>query len=236
MFLTPYQTTTLRRFNTARIVDALQREVIQGQITKLSDPYPEVYILVGDHPSQRSIPQFDQVMALPMRNGKAEYVIDLRPYRTEALHYIELDKSIPIGPASVLMSQAELQTIWALDENKRLRLAGLTDLPIFVFCHWLGETLVRRFHLGEQMALKVITICAWYWTCLFHDDLPVDQARSYVYASKIARVTYSNVDEVAATIRELGFIKDLEALCAAIRTLPIARTEDVVPGSVITAV
>lgn len=220
MFLSPYDTTALRKLQLDKLIRTIETARIQGAIRFDVAAAPKTLVVLEKSPATLDIPQFNQTIVL----ADGTSVIDLRPYRSEVMRHLELSRTIPIGPAAVLVDQSRLQTIWQLAEHERLRLASLTELPIFVYANWLGEAVAQLTQVEDHYLKDIIAMAGWFWTCQFYDVVAIDESLAYRYASKIARTNFGNVDSIATMIQDVGQLKDLADFVKAVQDMPTART------------
>lgn len=223
MFKSPRETTIGSKIKINQLSDQLEAAMVQGQLeTDLIKAYPNVVALLMDGPEVESIQPFSQPVEV-----RGKQVIDLRSFRSK-IDRAHDDKILYDGAIGLLVKQAALIEVWKDDPGY---LFGLSDLPMFVYAHWLGESISKRKGLNPADNLKVVTVCAWYYASLFLDpDLlrngQLEESEVYGMANRIARVTYNTSESVVDIIQRIGILSSTHELVEALKDLGILRLRD----------
>lgn len=227
MFKSPRTTTVGARIRMGRLTDQLEVAMVSGQLeTDLIKKYPMVQALMIDGPEVESISPFAHPVEI--RN---KYIIDLRAFRSKIERMSE--SAIYEGAVGLSIKQAALQHLWKEDPGYIL---ALSDLPMFVYAHWLGEAISKRKGLNASDNLTVVTACAWFYTCLFKDpELNRRDAESELYAaaSRIARNTYNRSERTLEIIETMGECSTLQEFIEGLKQLGILRLQDLNIGLIV---
>lgn len=227
MFKSPRETTIGSKIKINQLSDQLEVAMVQGQLeTDLIKAYPNVVALLMDGPEVDSIQPFSQPVEV-----RGKQVIDLRSFRSK-IERAHDDKILYDGAIGLLVKQAALIELWKDDPSY---LFSLSDLPMFVYAHWLGEAISKRKSLNPADNLKVVTVCAWYYASLYLDPEllrggQLSESELYGMANRIARVTYNTSEAVVDLIQRIGVISSSHDLVEALKDLGILRLRDLNVG------
>lgn len=227
MFKSPRETTIGSKIKINQLSDQLEVAMVQGQLeTDLIKAYPNVVALLMDGPEVDSIQPFSQPVEI-----RGKQVIDLRSFRSK-IERAHDDKILYDGAIGLLVKQAALIELWKDDPGY---LFSLSDLPMFVYSHWLGESIAKRKGLNPADNLKVVTVCAWYYASLYLDPEllrggQLSESELYGTANRIARVTYNTSEAVVDIIQRIGVISSTHDLVESLKDLGILRLRDLNVG------
>lgn len=205
-----------------RLSDQLEVAMVSGQLeTDLISRYPSIQALLVDGPEVEGISPFVHPMEI-----RGKYVIDLRAFRNK-LDRANDERAIYEGAVGLMVKQAALMELWQEDAS---HLMALSDLPLFVFGHWLGEAISKRKSLNPSDNLTVVTACAWYFTCLFNDldinSVMDDESELYAIAGRISRTTYNKSERTIEIMEQMGELRSIHDLVEGLKSLGILRLQD----------
>lgn len=82
----------------------------------------------------------------------------------------------------------------------------LGNFQISIFADWMANSIIRRFGLDAGQQLKLKSIAAFYYLCLFSDERRFDPMRA---APLVARAVSANTAYVMELVETLPYIKDI---------------------------
>lgn len=121
------------------------------------------------------------------------------------------------------MVRVLMESMWIGDGPQEILNMG--HFQIQIFATWISELFARRFALDAEQQVRISVLAAFYYLCLFTDD---DQADLRRFVPIISKVTSTGSTFVIDTLRDVEYIRDLEALLDTIKsTLQTDRLEGV---------
>lgn len=121
------------------------------------------------------------------------------------------------------MVRVLMESVWIGDGPQEILNMG--HFQIQIFATWISELFARRFALDAEQQVRISVLAAFYYLCLFTDD---DQADLRRFVPIISKVTSTGSTFVIDTLRDVEYIRDLEALLDTIKsTLQTDRLEGV---------
>lgn len=231
MFRTPLETLVGSKLSVGKLTNALETAMVQGMLeTDMVTDYPTINPLLSNGVEVESIPPFAHPIKI-----RDKLVVDLRQYRTK-IEQRRNDAMLKEGPVGLILKQAALQELWNDDASY---LFDLSDLPIYVYAHWIGESIARRMSLNAVDNRTVVIASAWFYACQFIDtellrNKRLDEAALYSVVNRIARITYGTTEQVLEIVETMGHVNNMIEFAEAIKSLNILRLKDFNVGLLLT--
>lgn len=230
MFLTPYNTTSLKDYKLDDVVASINKSLVaqrdEEYIGAIFDPdtnskYPSLQV----KPAAEHIQAFVQPILLETSNDDKRFVVDMRPFtRSDRLGNLSINSVLDY---KLNLYYSILSSIWVHNGNSVIE--SVAAFPARVFVQWLSGIITRTLNLDmvQQVQLKAI-LGAYY--CLLHEDgwndtkdedfdkvLPPSlQRRVSVFAAK---ASFSNPHATEELIKDMPLINTLPALIEYLRRL-----------------
>lgn len=231
MFRTPLETTVGKILPSKKLNDLLEVALVSGHLSKdLIEEYPAVVPLLDNGIEVDTIPPFGHPIKV-----RDNLVIDLRAFKSK-IERANTDRILYEGAVGLLVKQAALQQLWQEDPEY---LFEISDLPIQVYAHWLGESISQKLNLNPADNQTMVIACAWFYTCLFLDsDLlrngQLDEAKYMGLVARISRVTYGTIERVLEITDNMGVVTNIDEFIRASGKLGILRLNVLNIGTLIT--
>lgn len=113
------------------------------------------------------------------------------------------------------VKRALLTDQWATGQVQMIR--DLSNIPAQVYSALISESIARRFALDAAEQAVVAILAAYFYYGLFNAQDDVSEDDKNFLAGKIARVTHLDASMVFSYIDSLDAMRDVAALCDAIR-------------------
>lgn len=240
---TAYNTTACRGISTTKIIDAVEKGIVEGAIgpvSKIPDIYgkPErVYGIVRNYATENSnIPPFLHPIVLKSPiTGESIVVVDLRgPTRPVSTNredftvYSSFEYNL-----TVLRGMVQLE--WS-NGNKE-SFANISKLVLKNFSRLLGDALTKRFGLNPRDQMNFSILVAYFYVCNHYDLDEFTAHDKNKIAALIGRCCGFTVVDVLDVIDHAPVINTLEELADVARsTIQNVRLKDLNQGTIISAV
>lgn len=228
MYQSPYETTAFKRYNLAKVVDALKVAKANGDLQKdLLSSAPNLYVIIGKSAVTEMIPPFPMPIMLPDQYGEDVVAVDLRAFNSKLISGQSV-KDPDGGAAELLVRLALLQTIWK--KNGPSVVGSVGNLPAQVFSIWMANTLSRVLGLDARSRAEMITIVAWYWYCLHlspQDYESLGESDLAKYATKVSSNSVLPFEETFEIIKASGYMAGIDDLVRVIKSMNTVKTDRV---------
>lgn len=221
MFKTPYNTTSLKDYDIAKIVSDIERSMIsqreQEDVRQMSEPDSKrrlpIYELL---PNADNIGAFTQPLVIRHKDEDL-VVVDVRPLVRE-----NRIGEISIASASdykMLAYYGTMCSTWLNDGQDVLHRSSAFAGRMFVT--WLSGLMTRNLNLDmlSQVQLKVIT--GMYFECLFLDvvetDISFRERQSYAIAA--GKYSYSNTASAEEILKDVPLMRNIDEFIAVLHTV-----------------
>lgn len=212
MITTPYATTIGSKHRIETIKSGLLMALAEGRLVQPVNGVDSLYALVGKEQILSEIDAFTHPISV-MRQNKEIIVIDLRAH---SLQQSENGIVYPsVGQTALLIKQALLQIIWGESPESFIR---CIEIPMAVFANWIAGAIGRAATLDPQTTIEIKILAGWWFSCQFFNASEYSDNDDFIAqkGTKIARVLRVPFENVANTIRRVGFIADLIGFCQAV--------------------
>lgn len=186
MFKSPYNTTVGKNLLVGSIVNEVTERLMSGVLYQVDDR--NIHLVTNEHPS---IKAFAHPMIIN-EGGKNVIVADVR----HASRYDRNSGKLKGGDELdyVLLRCKLMEEAWVNDNSRDLLNAG--DFQIKVFSMLISENIGQRMHLDLATQAKLRVITAYYYLCLFFDEMPNDEDDRLKYIKRISRCTGIQVQNI----------------------------------------
>ena len=222
MFLTPYNTTSLKDYKLNDIIANINKTMVAQRdneyISPIIDPdtntkYPSLQV----KPAAEHIPAFNQPILLESDDDK-RFIVDMRPFtRSDRLGNISITSALDY---KLNLYYSILASVWVHNGNTLIE--SIAAFPARVYVQWLSGVITRTLNLDmvQQVQLKAI-LGAYYF--LLHEDgwhdttvedlektLPPSlQSPTRIFAAK---ASYSNPHATQELLKDMPLINTLPSL------------------------
>lgn len=222
MFLTPYNTTSLKDYKLNDIIANINKTMVAQRdneyISPIVDPdtntkYPSLQV----KPAAEHIPAFTQPILLESDDDK-RFIVDMRPFtRSDRLGNISITSALDY---KLNLYYSILASVWVHNGNTLIE--SIAAFPARVYVQWLSGVITRTLNLDmvQQVQLKAI-LGAYYF--LLHEDgwhdttvedlektLPPSlQSPTRIFAAK---ASYSNPHATQELLKDMPLINTLPSL------------------------
>lgn len=222
MFLTPYNTTSLKDYKLNDIIANINKTLVTQRdneyISPIIDPdtntkYPSLQV----KPAAEHIPAFTQPILLESDDDK-RFIVDMRPFtRSDRLGNISITSALDY---KLNLYYSILASVWVHNGNTLIE--SIAAFPARVYVQWLSGVITRTLNLDmvQQVQLKAV-LGAYYF--LLHEDgwhdtttedlektLPPSlQSPTRIFAAK---ASYSNPHATQELLKDMPLINTLPSL------------------------
>lgn len=223
MFLTPYNTTSLKDYKLNDVIANINKTMVAQRdneyISPIIDPdtntkYPSLQV----KPAAEHIPAFVQPILLESEDDDKRFIVDMRPFtRADRLGNISVNSALDY---KLNLYYSILSSVWVYNGNTMIE--SIAAFPARVYVQWLSGVITRTLNLDmvQQVQLKAV-LGAYYF--LLHEDgwhdtttedldktLPPSlQSPSRIFAAK---ASYSNPHATQELLKDMPLINTLPSL------------------------
>ena len=223
MFLTPYNTTSLKDYKLNDVIANINKTMVAQRdneyISPIIDPdtnskYPSLQV----KPAAEHIPAFVQPILLESDNDDKRFIVDMRPFtRSDRLGNISINSALDY---KLNLYYSVLSSVWVHNGNTLVE--SIAAFPARVYVQWLSGVITRTLNLDmvQQVQLKAV-LGAYYF--LLHEDgwhdtttedlektLPPSlQSPTRIFAAK---ASYSNPHATQELLKDMPLINTLPSL------------------------
>lgn len=223
MFLTPYNTTSLKDYKLNDVIANINKTMVAQRdneyISPIIDPdtntkYPSLQV----KPAAEHIPAFVQPILLESEDDDKRFIVDMRPFtRSDRLGNISINSALDY---KLNLYYSILSSVWVHNGNSLFEI--VSTFPARVFVQWLSGIITRTLNLDmvQQVQLKAI-LGAYY--CLLHKDSwkdgtpdnsdePMSSSIKRRLAIYTAKVSFSNPHATEELIKDMPLVSSLPTL------------------------
>ena len=220
MFLTPYNTTSLKDYKLNDVIANINKTMVAQRdneyISPIIDPdtntkYPSLQV----KPAAEHIPAFVQPILLESEDDDKRFIVDMRPFtRSDRLGNISINSALDY---KLNLYYSILSSLWVHNGNSLFEI--VSTFPARVFVQWLSGIVTRTLNLDmvQQVQLKAI-LGAYY--CLLHKDSwkdgtpdnsdePMSSSIKRRLAIYTAKVSFSNPHATEELIKDMPLVSSL---------------------------
>lgn len=222
MFLTPYNTTSLKDYKLNDVIANINKTMVAQRdneyISPIMDPdtnskYPSLQV----KPAAEHIPAFAQPILLESDDDK-RFIVDMRPFtRSDRLGNISITSALDY---KLNLYYSILSSVWVHNGNTMIE--SIAAFPARVYVQWLSGVITRTLNLDmvQQVQLKAV-LGAYYfllhedgWNDTTAEDLektlpPSLQSPTRIFAAK---ASYSNPHATQELLKDMPLINTLPSL------------------------
>lgn len=222
MFLTPYNTTSLKDYKLNDVIANINKTMVAQRdneyISPIIDPdtnskYPSLQV----KPAAEHIPAFAQPILLESDDDK-RFIVDMRPFtRSDRLGNISITSALDY---KLNLYYSILSSVWVHNGNTMIE--SIAAFPARVYVQWLSGVITRTLNLDmvQQVQLKAV-LGAYYfllhedgWNDTTAEDLdktlpPSLQSPTRIFAAK---ASYSNPHATQELLKDMPLINTLPSL------------------------
>lgn len=200
MFRSPYDTTVGSKMRLGNIVNDVTERLIGGDLHRVGET--NVYLVTDKHPAIKPFAH-----PIIVKHDHENVIIsDVR----HAARYNRKDGELAGGDEYryVLLRSQLMENGW-INHNER-DLLNVGDFQLKVFSTLLSENIGRRMNLDLVTQTNLRVIVAYYYLCLFYDEMPNSEDDRLKYYKRISRSTGILVQNV------MDILKDVEPMYSTI--------------------
>ena len=222
MFLTPYNTTSLKDYKLNDVIANINKTMVAQRdneyISPIIDPdtnskYPSLQI----KPAAEHIPAFAQPILLESEDDK-RFIVDMRPFtRSDRLGNISINSALDY---KLNLYYSILSSVWVHNGNTMIE--SIAAFPARVYVQWLSGVITRTLNLDmvQQVQLKAV-LGAYYfllhedgWNDTTAEDLDKTLPPSLQNPTRIfaAKASYSNPHATQELLKDMPLINTLPSL------------------------
>lgn len=232
MFLTGYDTTAGRGYNTKSILSALQHSIVQSnfpdknnllnEIDVGSASNPAVALLTTLTPEEVNVPplifpMFVEMNGASTRKSGSYTVVDVRPYLFSNL--LTTGNGLSIRQKdnyNFFVANGILTNAW-INPGRRSAFKFLGTAPMAVYSSMISNALERRFALDAGEQLKIAIIAAAFYYRLFDESGTITEGEIVGATKSIASATRAPVDMIYEVLDNILTMKNISDLIEAIK-------------------
>lgn len=229
MFNTPYSTTSLKDYQIAPILNAINKSLISqrgnDEVDTIIDPdtkerYPSLQI----KPMAEHIPAFTQPLLLEKEGDEKRFVVDMRPF-TKADRVGELHIS-SLTDYKLNLYYSILCSTWV--HGGHYTLESISAFPARIFTQWLSGIITRNLNLDMVLQVRLKAIIGAYYALLHEDgydpediDLEKTMMPNLLRTVSIsaAKASFSNPHSTEELIKDMPVINTLPNLITYLKTV-----------------
>lgn len=233
MFKTPFTTTVCKDYRVERIREEILKENISGVLGEQVETNPltgedvkDTYVQLIDGRAT-AIPTFAHPLDInndsskdQKNNAHEDEYGEMTWFALDVRNFTRLDRNENM----VISSQHDykLHVIRALLSDYWLRnptedMIALGNIQLRVFARWLTEVITRRLALEPDTQMRVTAIAAFYYLCLFYEEIDLDKKLTRRMARRIQEVLRLPSETIDEVMEEVGYMANAEDFVNALR-------------------